>query len=365
MSAICKSLFEETCSSFDIKEVNEKKQYTLTATSLLHTILTDTNLTASAVKIWQYLYTKSTYNSDLSIQISYNTLAQVFKKSARTIIRAVNSLKLRGYLKIRHNISRDGQGSNTIYVRFPKHHLNEIKAFKNRTKSFNKDNIDSNVEQTSLMMKEPKIEERKSYQAKNDPISNNKYNINIELINKRIKDTENQLKEMYLNPPKKGEYIQWFEKVNKMHEFVNTHKLLIEKTINCKFESNSDKNVMPGCDNNDIDNNISKTNILNNKHSSSTTDNINPQRKNANAVYFLNLLPKKVNIYQRNKISDGLKSMGFEGNANTNLTKQIIFAIEQDSLRDKPINHGINIALKLVRTKRWTTPCGIRNMQND
>lgn len=40
------------------------------------------------------------------------------------------------------------------------------------------------------------------------------------------------------------------------------------------------------------------------------------------------------------------------------IPEEIAFALTMGTLKDKPINHGLNIALKLVREERWTAPKG-------
>ena len=57
------------CMAQDIIELNNKKEYTATATVLLEMVLTDTNLSAHAAKLWQILFSKARFHADLEITI--------------------------------------------------------------------------------------------------------------------------------------------------------------------------------------------------------------------------------------------------------------------------------------------------------
>jgi hypothetical protein len=117
-----------------IKELNETKQYTLMATSLLESILTDSNLAASAAKLWEYLYTKAIMDKNLSVKIRYEDIANKFNRSTRTIKRYVENLKENGYLHVESNFHFHGQRANTFYLTIPTKVSENLKNTKDRKK---------------------------------------------------------------------------------------------------------------------------------------------------------------------------------------------------------------------------------------
>jgi len=121
------------CAVEDILLLNKTKEYTLTATFLLETVLTDTNLNAHAAKLWQVLFSKAKFHPNLELRISYIELGQILCKSIRTINRYIATLAKHGYL-LKHNnfLHNGGQTINTLYVRFPQASIEQAKKSKNR-----------------------------------------------------------------------------------------------------------------------------------------------------------------------------------------------------------------------------------------
>jgi hypothetical protein len=56
------SMLVKACEATDIFELNKKKEYTLTATCILESVLTNPNLNAQTVKLWQFLFNKASVN---------------------------------------------------------------------------------------------------------------------------------------------------------------------------------------------------------------------------------------------------------------------------------------------------------------
>ena len=121
------------CNANEIIELNNCKEYTLTATPLLDLLLNDPNLTAQSSKLWQLLYNKARFNSEFKIKISYGFLGKRLNKSTRTIQRYVTTLVNFGYLvKAKNYRDNGGQTTNTIFVRFPEHKISLAKLAKDR-----------------------------------------------------------------------------------------------------------------------------------------------------------------------------------------------------------------------------------------
>ncbi|MHB1949655.1 MAG: hypothetical protein ACYCQI_16270 [Gammaproteobacteria bacterium] len=131
-----KNGIETFCSNAEvIKNLNETKQYTLMATGLLESVITDPKLTAAAAKLWEYLYSKAIMNDKLCIKIRYKDLAEKFSRSERTIKRHVEDLKENGYLFVESNFNYRGQRANTFYLQIPQAIIDNLKNTKDRKKN--------------------------------------------------------------------------------------------------------------------------------------------------------------------------------------------------------------------------------------
>ncbi|OAI45984.1 hypothetical protein AYO45_01880 [Gammaproteobacteria bacterium SCGC AG-212-F23] len=123
----------KACDAIDIIELNKQKEYTLTATCILESILTNPNLNAQTVKLWQFLFNKARFHPNLEVKICYSELAKSLHRSNRSISRYVKTLAQEGYLLIDENFSDDGsQKANTLYVRIPSIVVAEVKHKKDR-----------------------------------------------------------------------------------------------------------------------------------------------------------------------------------------------------------------------------------------
>lgn len=132
----------QPCLPEDIIGLNRHKEYTLIATDLLESVLTDTRLNAQTTKLWQILFNKARYNPSLEIKISYSFLGKKLGKSTRTIARYIDSLQNSGYLIVRHNFDTNGgQRPSTIAVRVPEFSIEHIKKKKDR---LTKNTLDNN-----------------------------------------------------------------------------------------------------------------------------------------------------------------------------------------------------------------------------
>lgn len=99
-----------SCSASDIQAINQTKEYTLTATYLLETVIKDTSLNAQAQKLWQLLFTRARFHENLEVTLSHKELALELNRSTRTIARYVQVLCDTGYLLVKPNFNDGGQG---------------------------------------------------------------------------------------------------------------------------------------------------------------------------------------------------------------------------------------------------------------
>ncbi len=130
-----KNTVKDLCSNAEIiKNLNETKQYTLMATGLLESVITDPKLTASAAKLWEYLYSKAIMNDEICVKMRYKDLAVTFSRSERTIKRHVEDLKENGYLYVQNNFNYRGQRANTFYLTVPAKTIENLSNVKDRKK---------------------------------------------------------------------------------------------------------------------------------------------------------------------------------------------------------------------------------------
>lgn len=415
----------QPCSSQDFLEVNQSKEYTLIATTILESVLTDTRLNAQSIKLWQLLFNQARYNPNFDIKISYSYLSKKLGKSTRTISRYVETLQNAGYLIITHNFDKNGgQRPNTISVRVPKFSIQHAKQKKDR---HHKNNSNSNVLLINSGNKAFDLLE-----VSNDGLCEDKTTLTEEsiscLMNNVLHGTNN----------------------------INTSNILIEKDKNNNDELNfsqetiltdlsltsvdRDKIVMGGYDINDIQKDNNKKDLNNNNktvvvshhtklHTLQNTINqiqndlsegnnkllylkdhtlmYNQIRKNSELEASLHLskialerLQKEMDETKRdleitnNMINDNgymvtkigarsitktafkrlvkiLKMYGYQGANLNRLINEIVYEIRFGSLincnktkRILSIDNAVNIALKLVREHRWSTPTLLKKSED-
>ncbi len=364
------------CDASDIKQLNETKRYTLIASDILNKVLTDDRLISPAAKLWHFLYSKATLNSDMQVSIAYSQLAKSFDKSTRTIIRYIASLKQFGYIEVVNNYTNHGQTINTLYIKLPFAFIKDLKSNKDRAKKIKvvkdtKTNVQSTyIEDTNNCETNQSFNSDTVKEHENTALDSSKINeetIQANIINEIIEDNlnnESTLDTLYNSfDSSKFSISELYDSI-RYHSALESTKEILKNNSKC---FSSDNYVIAGNDKVVTHINTSNRYLLNN--SSQLTNipmslrNIN-SKQNSQFVIFNNQVKRKIPEIQKDRISEKLELLGYYGNANTTITDQIIFSVEKESLSSKPINHAINIALKLVKTKRWTTPCGLRKQIN-
>lgn len=413
----------QPCSSQDFLEVNQSKEYTLIATTILESVLTDTRLNAQSIKLWQLLFNQARYNPNFDIKISYSYLSKKLGKSIRTIARYVETLQNAGYLIITHNFDKNGgQRPNTISVRVPEFSIRHAKKKKDRHHKNNSNNNVLLIDSANEPIDSLEISNENFCKNKTDLISSNIPDLINNVLHGTNEKTSNNLIEKDKNdrPP-----------IN-----IPKEKLMTEEPLT---HITQDKIVMGGHDINDIqkDNNkkdlnknnnktvvvsshqitakLSKLNELQNKikqiqkailEGNDKLINLkdhalmyNQIRKNSELEAALHLskiamerLHNEMDIMKKElEVSDNmandtgfmisrigersftnrsfqrlvkiLKTLGYSGNHLNSLINEIVFEIRFGSLincnktkKELSIDNAVNIALKLVREHRWSTP---------
>ena len=402
----------QPCLSQDILEINRNKEYTLISTELLENVLTDTQLNAQTSKLWQILFNKARYNSNLEIKISYSYLAKKLNKSTRTIARYVGSLQDAGYLIIQHNFDKNGgQRPSTISVRVPTAFIEHIKSKKDRVNKKNSfshetlvieggsqqttDPITTNTQKPDSFVLCETIIKSSSGQVNAPEHNHSDECVNvIDLMNEYYSPSLQESIPEALNEP---------DKIDMGGYDIN----VIQKDTN-KKEINNNNNVVPIFHDNkqiiDLQNEIDsleKQLIKENKKLTNIKDHtllyeqirensqieatlflrknflerikneINDKIKKAQYCNNLNnprfMVDKKgdriLPLFTFKRLVNSLKSYGYSDNSLHILINEIIFEARFGSLincnkTNKPlsVDNAINVALKLVREKRWSTP---------
>lgn len=380
-----KNSFDKNLQAETIKKLNETKQYTLLATALLEAVLTDSRLTPSASKLWKYLYSKAVMNEHLSVKIKYKDLAEKFSRTERSIKRYVENLKDNDYLHVESNFYCNGQRANTFYLKVPDHISKTLANSKDRKK-------DRLI--TKKTIHDPTIKnngDKSTYG--NLSLSDKNVTLNHDI---NVTPNNNIKKEILLNNNIVVSVVNHICEKNKS-----------EKKASKKIEINPSSEVLHGTIDKDISNSIEGDQIK-----------INQMEKTVSALYIKmgscsgnqrkaifdeirklqeNISTMKILIDRRNQIIqlpsttnspsctdktvDFSQTVGDRKLSSSDITRiknsvekevsqshqvkicnEIFYAVRFGSLRISQsgqllsIPHAINIALKLLREKRWETP---------
>ncbi len=371
------------CSINEILNINQRKEYTLTSTFLLQSVLTDRNLSAQAVKVWQLLFNKAKYNPELKVKLSYSRIAELLGRSVRSIARYVKELTSRGYLVIINNFkSNGGQLANTLLVRVPKEFIKNAENTNDRKKNVSKENSCNSSKKDIV---------KPIHNAIINNIPHDKYDIEDGVKNDIQKNINNDLKKnnnnknVVVNICNENNNFNLYSPLNnKMQEsilnYVKEIKFLEEKNVSLKEIIDANWKKM-------ADKNISREDHITLLKETGNYDSqvfISEHRIN----YLKGLIEKEKatkkavdelaadNSLINNKPGDKcipeftfkrlvkkLESYGFESDKLNVLINEIVFEIRfgslaksQDQKDPLDIEMAVNIALKLVREGRWSTP---------
>lgn len=368
-----------------IRKLNETKQYTLMATGLLEKVLTDSNLTPFAAKLWEYLYTKAVMNDTLSIRIKYKDLAEKFNRSERSVKRYVDNLKENGYLYVESNFHSHGQRANTFYLRVPDNILKSLEQTKDRNK--NKSSVEiSNNDKKSVNsdVLEPAIYDIETIQPSvTDKIVTPDHDINVTLNNNIKKDILLNNNNVVVDNLSKNVKADKNSEICVLHgtngEIQNNTGINeedkikeLEKTINnlyIKMASTTGEERIAIFDNiRKLQANISTIQIMINRKEQSidlSTNNTEPKSScfeiNPSTDFLAINGERGLSESEIARIKKSVKKI-IGPNDQHRVCNEIIYAIRFGSLKIGQngsllsISHAISIALKLIRERRWETP---------
>jgi hypothetical protein len=380
------------CTAQDIFNLNQTKEYILTASHILQNVLTDENLNPQSTKLWQILFSKARFNPNLETKVSYAELAELLNRSTRSISRYIENLTKAGYLIIKHNFdSKGSQCPSTISIRVPTYVIETAKNIKNRNtikdyisyeaqsndvscvkdvpnkyletsfceksdKSTLNNPIEASLENHDIFV----IGEGDKYvkQKNNIKINNNKTNNNEQSnLQEHSLEKHNSYKTVVVNElTKKIKHLECLLHIEKEKEsFLNlkncSSEIMYEQTRKINFLETS-------------------LEVLSNKLKLFEKDNKTCLSEESNyyklakddTVFNTKPGDRKLPIYAFKRLKKSLQLYGYQENKLNFLINEIIFEIRFGSLvmskknTHLTIDNAINIALKLVREERWETP---------
>ena len=361
-------MLQETCTAQDIVELNRTKEYMFIAANIIDTLAKDRQLTANASKIWQFLYMKARFRKDLSIEISYSRLANEFSCSPRTVIRWMNSLKKNNYIVVKNNFKADrgGQIRNTFFLRLPQKKFEDIKFSKDRKKP--KLEIVVRNEAVTITNKKDLIETK----SVNPPHDNSVIQKDISFLNNNINNNTQEKKEavVFFDSEKIDNEIK---EIEKNEDFLKTKILKEEEKLNVIMQEIPKKTKTHDdyCEQRNLIGQLSANLILirNEKQSAIIRKKkIEKTRPLTTEITFMAEKEGNRNLSEityRNLVKN-ISILGYKGPDLIKLVNEITFESRFGSLiknkQSEPlvIEKSINIALKLLREGRWTTPSKIQ-----
>jgi hypothetical protein len=347
------------CTAEDIFSLNDKKEYTLTASCLLEHLLTNKNITAQAVKLWQILYNKARFDKHLQVRIRYGYLADKLGVSIRSVHRYIKNLKENCYLFTTHNFGHNGQIENTIIIRAPKALINELSKTKDRNKKTN-DSFEENNKTTNGTKKQNPLDSETLSPDKNVAPRSDKAGIPINTIKKDINNNNNMC----------------VVDKSSLNEKLNVQKLNVElvreKLVKVKNDWKNEvkkeyknKLMQDWCQlEGDYEVHKQRLSLI---EADYTTCLIQEEKNNALASDKYLMKNKKglreVSDFIFQRLDNTLDNIGYHGQNKNRLLNEIIFELRFGSLVksnqancENSIEKATNIALKLIRQNRWTTP---------
>lgn len=406
------------CLPEDIFEVNKNKEYTLISTDLLESVLTDTRLNAQTTKLWQILFNKARYNPSFEVKISYSYLAKKLGKSTRTIARYVDALQNTGYLIVSHNFDNNGgQRPSTLSVRVPstsieqtnkrkdrvnkKHSINNVLLLNEKECEKIEDKVTKehpvnvtklNNEPTSISVLCETICNRDNSTVI-DFQSDNK-EIESSIINTDVTPSNQEISSMEINGQDRNDR-EWYD--SNVIQKDNNKKEINNNNIVVSFSPNEnkikkirqdiqileqrliegDKNLLPIQDhilrydqmrkNMEMEASLRlayialervKNEIIKNEKKDKVLSDLDNPR------FMLDKEGERIiPIFTFKRLVKSLKCYGYSGNMLNTLINEIIFEVRFGSLINSnkakttlSVDNAINIGLKLVREKKWSTP---------
>lgn len=350
------------CLASDIFALNASKEYTLTATYLLESILKNSALCGHAAKLWQILFNKGRFNKDLSVQISYKELGESLNKSPRTIIRYVKSLEECGYLIVNKRFYKNGgRTTNLLKIRAPLAVIKNAQKQKNRlsTQPQSEITFQTNAAKLPFLTRPP-----------HDKCDTEGYDTFV-ITNNNIKTDNNNNSSSHENPSHDSvvvsAQISTISNDSTVTQLSEHLKCLKNKTDTLQqawlSESDNSKKAQKFLQLREMEAAIESLQIHLEQQQqivNRVTNSTEPNQLMDNNRFCPNRIShqRAITSTQALKIRQALAKIGIEGSYGTRLTNEIIYEARFGSLARNNITHtenslerAINIALKLVREK--------------
>ncbi|MHB1948725.1 MAG: helix-turn-helix domain-containing protein [Gammaproteobacteria bacterium] len=412
----------QPCLPQDIIEVNRNKEYTLISTNLLESVLTDTRLNAQTTKLWQILFNYARFNPNFEIKISYGYLAKKLGKSERTISRYVELLQDTGYLLVKHNFDKNGgQRPSTISVRVPEETIEHTKKKKDRHNKNGFNNTETSIIEANDCYNQSELTYRENPENVTEPqFSSNNSNVlcGTDQNNEQVQATNQPLDRIEINNlcsrdeedcdlisstlqdknDGGGDDINVLHKDNNKKDINKNNNnnvvpffkdkeqiTAIQNEINILEQqlAEGDKQLTSIKDHEQLYGQIKKNSriqaalhlsrIALEKKYREIEENTKQQKTDlelkTNPILILNKAGERVlPTFTFKRLINSLKSYGYGGNSLNVLINEIVFEARFGSLikcnKTKSalsVDKAINIALKLVREKRWSSPVMLKN----
>lgn len=364
------------CNAQEIFELNETKEYTLTCTYLLETVLTDQNLCAHSAKLWQILFNKSRFNEELDVCVSYKQLSSILNKSVRTIQRYVNNLVTMGYLIVGNNFRENGRQSfNTFFVRFPKESIVQAKNRKNRIiptvdKTQETGNIHVAISNKEVIHNPHDIVDRGEGDNIGSPIDiiDQANTINKNNLVVSIDQIVDEKREDYEAANHIDDEIHRYEvslTKAKIELDLITKTWLTEKDHNLKYSLGLKVGKIEG----EMLHFQDRIKSLKLKKEQCSTHNKQQTKLMDDMNYIQDKAGKRViSSFCFQRLAKGLEMLGYNGKAKNFLINEIVFEARFGSLvkcnkskLENSLEKSVNIALKLVKEGRWSRPVNMLN----
>jgi hypothetical protein len=353
------------CKAEDIHHLNQTKEYTLTATSILENVLTNPNLNAHSNRLWQILFNMAKFDPELSVSTSVNHLAKILNKSARTIHRYISILKKNGYLTVANNFNHaNGQEINTYFVRIPKQVNDVVIHIKDRKNLSESAKIVANPVEPSHKQKDADIFDTRGDDKNVVQINNNinniiKNNNNVVVVNDYSKQEESKL---LLTA-------QLDEKQNTLEQLILAAKKTEAEWLNCNDQNLMfDKHKQFSESYAAVEQCKIEISVLQKRLEKLTINNQFQTEIQQNKELFLSKSgPRVLSEFDTQRLVSGLEKLVDKSRLSA-VVNELVHAIRFGNLtkcrnhqKDLSIKHAINIGLKLVREGRWETPAELQN----
>lgn len=350
----------------NIHRICKTKEYRNIPAAFLRHILSDPNLSDADKLVWLKLYELVAFDENWSVRVSRNDLGRALNKSGRTISRSTKSLRENGYI-----FTNEDDGEAAIYfVRFPERIVDEIltssvnrkpaKVASIRRKASLKAAIplDKNVQgplpdlargiaksgihtfkNNNLTKNNNIAQETKVVEVKKDSLA---IVVDLDAV---IQETKNKIEALDEQLHQANESIR---------DSCDGGDMALRRQLLEKFRAVSAKR----------DGFQSHLSDLQNRREKAVQDKVVQDALETNPTLSASLAGgRPVHDFQLHRLRRRLEEIGHRGGENIRLTNEIVHEIRFGSLKGGSqtgetlsVDHGLNIALKLVREGRWSKP---------